>query len=56
MFDELGNQIDDIAEISTLQNHFTVNQIKEYDVFLIMHFYLDFFADTFEGTKFQILL
>lgn len=30
MLDELGNQIDDIAEISTLQIYFTVIQIKEY--------------------------
>lgn len=33
MLDESGNQIDDIAEISTLHLFFTVVQIKEYELF-----------------------
>lgn len=57
MLDELGNQIDDIEEISTLQIYFTVIQIKEYDdLFLITQFYLLILAETFRGNKFHILL
>lgn len=49
MLDEFGNQIDDIAEISTLQIYFTVIQIKEYaNIF-------DFLLESL-GNKFHISL
>lgn len=35
MLDEFGNQINDIAEISSLHMHFTVVQTKEYVLFCI---------------------
>lgn len=44
MLDEFGNQIDNIAEISTLQIYFTVNQVKEYDnfIWIFVIFWQDF--------------
>lgn len=50
MLDEFGKQIDDIADISTLQIYFTVVQIKEYDNFFDFTIvYLAFFGETFKG-------